>query len=242
MKAMEASRDRILSVANALPGSVLSKAVFMGGSVLPLLMTDEDTITHPRPTKDVDAVMATSQYTEFATIEEQLRAAGFTSKAGVANTGGTGPPICRWTTPGGDIFDLTMAGDHVGGTGSKLDLHAIDTAIRMEGAEHVRHVSAAGFLLLKTRAYMDRGARTENRDLHDIAVLIACRETLLNEIASVPQDVRDAIVGEVGQLLKSAHLTERIRRGFKDRIPVAPHTVASLENKVTDVLRQIASA
>jgi predicted nucleotidyltransferase len=210
----DAARARILNVASDLPATVLERIVFTGGSVLPLLADIEERLKQPRPTKDVDAVMATSRYSDLAHAEEALRKAGFTAMASQLMTGGLGPPICRWKTPSGETFDLTAAGEHAGGTGSWLDQIAIETALPMSDAEHVRHASATGFLLTKARAYLERGARTENRDLHDIAVLVACQPALLPEIAHRPEAIRQTIRAEVKVLLKSPNLSERVRRAF----------------------------
>jgi predicted nucleotidyltransferase len=235
----EAARARILNVASDLPATVLERIVFTGGSILPLLANIEARLKQPRPTKDVDAVMATTGYPDLARAEEALRNAGFTATANHLMTSGLGPPICRWKTPSGETFDLTATGEHAGGTGSLLDQLAIETALPMSDAEHVRHASSTGFLLTKARAYLERGARTENRDLHDIAVLVACQPELLTEIAHRPEAIRQTIRAEVTLLLKSPNLSERVRRAFKDRAPMPPDTPSSLEREVLALLRRI---
>jgi len=166
-----AALDRIVAVANALPPKVRDEVVFIGGTVLPLLVDVDTRFDTPRPTIDVDAVTATVSYTQYGQMEEALRAARFKH----AQPG----PISRWIAPNGEIFDLSTAGDHPGGTGAIVDRMAIQTAIPISGHPHLRQVSGIGYFLMKAAAFSDRGAQApyESKDLADLGVLLVGRET-----------------------------------------------------------------
>ena len=157
--ARTASLNRIVAVAHALPASVRNQVVFIGGTVLPLLVDVDARFDAPRPTKDVDAVTGTVSYTQFARMEQALRTAHFKH----APSG----PISRWVAPNGEIFDLSTAGDHPGGTGAIVDQMAIKTAVPIPEYSHLRQLSGLGFFLMKSAAFADRGAQApyESKDL-----------------------------------------------------------------------------
>lgn len=228
-----ASLDRILSVANALPAAVRDQVVFIGGTVLPLLVDVDIRFDAPRPTKDVDAVMATVSYTRYAQMEEALRAAHFRH----APSG----PISRWVAPNGEIFDVSTAGDHPGGSGAIVDRMAIETAIPILEYPQLRQLSGVGCFLMKSAAFSDRGARApyESKDLADLGVLLAGRGTLVAEAASAAVDVRDMMHAHANTLLGTVDLTGALRSHFRDRRPVPPDTPASLASDALTVLAKL---
>ena len=84
----ETAKENIRRVARRL-GSLCERAVFLGGSVTALLITD---LAAPdiRPTKDVDIVVQTASFSENTRLDEQLRELGFD------NCRDAGAPTCRW--------------------------------------------------------------------------------------------------------------------------------------------------
>lgn len=214
-----ASRDiatrRIRRVAAEL-ASVREDLVFIGGSVLPLLVDVERRFTAPRETKDVDAVSTAATYTKSGRIEECIRSAGYRNDSSARHRG-------RWISPSGELFDLSFAGDFAGATGSQVDLMAIETAQRMEGAPEIAHLSPTGLFLMKAAAFEDRGRDrpTDSRDLADLAVL------LVGSRVDVDTTVRrDAIRSEVRtraeDLRSIPALRSALLRHFSDRRPIPP--------------------
>lgn len=228
-----ASLDRIVAVANALPAGVRDQVVFIGGTVLPLLVDVDARVDAPRPTKDVDAVTATVSYTQFGQMENELRAARFRHSP-------TGP-ISRWIAPNGEIFDLSTAGDHPGGTGAIVDQMAIDTSVPIPEHPHLRQLSGIGFFLMKSAAFADRGARVayESKDLADLAVLLAGRETLVAEAARAADEVREMIRLHAHALLEIPDLAGALRSHFRDRRPIPPDTPDSLANDALRILARL---
>lgn len=191
--------------------------VFIGGAVLPLLVDVEERFEAPRSTKDVDAVAATATYTAKHRIEQALREARYRD-AMDSHAG-------RFISPSKEIFDISFAGNHAGGSGSKTDELAIATSVERLEAPAFRHVSAVGFFLMKVAAFCDRGAANpyDSKDLADLAVLLVGRPALAHEAtafgSAVCQSVRDA-----AQRLKPAkQLAGALRTHFHDRRPVAPY-------------------
>ena len=80
--------DRLRPVAQAL-GPLREEVVFVGGSVLPLQISDP-AVTDLRPTLDVDVIIEVASRSAYADLETQLRQLGFTHDRS------EGAPICRW--------------------------------------------------------------------------------------------------------------------------------------------------
>lgn len=224
-----AAAERILAVARALP-NVRDQLVFIGAAVLPLLVDVDHRLTAPRPTRDVDAVAATATYVARAKMEEYLRACGFRHQPG-KNAG-------RWLSPANEIFDISFAGDHLGGTGSSLDALAIASAIRLPGDPPTRHLSGAGFLMMKAAAFNDRGAAAphESKDLTDIGVLVIGRPQLTLEVEAADAAVRRAVGSASALLLGARDLAPALRGHFSDRGPILPDTPDELTVEVIRVL------
>lgn len=225
---------RIRRVAQAL-GPVRERLVFIGASVLPLLVDVEARLSTPRATKDVDAVAGTIRYTEQHDIEMALRTAGFKDDMH--------GHIGRWHAPFGEIFDLSYAGQHLGGTGSAVDMMAIATAIVLPGDPPIRHVNGVGLFLMKTAAFGDRGtsAPHDSKDLADLAVLLVGRSVLHEAVASADPATRQAVRDAATRLLENADLAGALRSHFRDRQPVPPDTPDDLATEVTGTLSLLAA-
>lgn len=85
------SSDLLVVAARRLQ-PVLPELTFVGGQVAPLLLTIPAT-TAPRPTTDVDVVVATETYTRYSELEDRLQ------KLGMRRDTRPDAPICRWLTP-----------------------------------------------------------------------------------------------------------------------------------------------
>ncbi|MBX9927990.1 MAG: hypothetical protein K2X99_03675 [Gemmatimonadaceae bacterium] len=221
---------RIVAIADVLPESLRTRLVFIGGAVLPLLVDVDSRFDAPRTTKDVDAVTATLNYTQFARMEDALRTAGFRH----APHG----PVSRWIAPHGEIFDLSTVGDHAGGTGAVIDRVAFDIAIPILERPSLRQLSSLGYFLMKSAAFFDRGVRTpyESKDLADLAVLLIGASMLRAEGETAAADVRLLVQAQAHALLNSTDLAGALRTHFRDRQPIAPDTPDSLAHEALALL------
>jgi hypothetical protein len=224
--------DRLIRVAEALGDKLRERIVFIGGSILPLLQTDHQVFGSPRPTKDVDGVVATQRYSEKAGIEDDLRNRQF------RNVMESPAHMDRWRAPDGTTFDLVSCGDHAGGTGNPDDLFAIETAISLNLPPLVRHASAVGFLLLKCRAFHDRGSKVPliSKDLMDIVALVATRPELADELAEAPNRIQLIVREEITRLLANPFAVSAIPSHIADREPFAE----DVESNVMLALQAIA--
>ena len=196
--------QRIARIAGAL-GDLLPDVVFIGGAIAPLLHVDSP-FGEPRPTKDTDAVVASTRYSDVEALHENLRRRGFRQ----------GPTdrkhIHRWYSPQNDILDLVPAGSHPGGSGQIWDRIALETSEEVDLGlwRPVRHASAPCFLALKWAAYDDRGKEDPfgSHDLEDIFALLAARPSIANEVRESQIELREFIMAAVSKLVSSANLED----------------------------------
>jgi len=209
---------------------ISERLVFIGGAVLPLLVDIEQRFDDPRVTKDVDAISATASYTAQGRIEEALRRARYRH--------GPESHIGRFISPTNEIFDISFAGDHAGGTGSNVDALAIETAVTHAGPPPFRHISATGFMLMKVAAYFDRGdgAPYESKDLADLAVLLVASPGLVKAVEAQRSEVRTAVVAAARRLRSRLDLGEFLRSHLRDRRPILPDSPDSLAQEAVERL------
>ncbi len=173
-------------------GDLVTRVVFIGGAIAPLLQTDPP-FPRARVTSDVDGVVPSSTYAESERLHRELARRGFRQAIGDTKH------VHRWTGPSGIPFDLVPAGEHLGESGNPWDVIAIETAVEatIGGGITIRHVSASAFLAQKWAAHHDRGRvdPLESHDLEDILALLASRPIILEEVAAAPAALR-AYVGE----------------------------------------------
>lgn len=190
---------RVAAVAVAL-GELCDQVVFIGGAIAPLLQT-EPPFARARITSDVDGVMATTTYVQAQRFQEELTRRGFRQEPANARH------AHRWIAPNGIPFDLVPAGEHLGGSGNRWDVIAIETAARatLAGEVTIRHASAPAFLAQKWAAHHDRGRDDPlgSHDLEDVLALLASRPTIVKEAAEAPQELQAYVGGQARAFLLS---------------------------------------
>lgn len=153
--------EQMLLVARRL-GELRQEMVFVGGSVLELLISDpaQPPVRH---TLDVDLVVGARSWSELTRQQEKLREMGFREDPN--------GPICRWNIDGIAV-DLMPADKKVRGyLTNRWYAAALRTAQvhTLEGLE-VKVISAPCFLATKLEAFDGRGERdfTASHDLEDL--------------------------------------------------------------------------
>ncbi len=131
---------RMAGVVDALGPELCARVVFIGASLLPLLETEADVLSSPRPTRDVDVVTATRTYTQMAMLDERLRERGFRNAVDATRTD-------RWHAPDGTLLGIVSCGIHSVGTASANDEWVIGNAIETIVSPSIRHSSAVGVTL-----------------------------------------------------------------------------------------------
>jgi predicted nucleotidyltransferase len=194
---------RIISVATAI-GPLANDVVFIGGAIAPLLHT-EATLPRARPTKDVDAVVASHSYGDSESLDRTLRNLGFVHVMELR------AHAHRWRSPAGILLDLVPAGAHLGGSGNPWDALALQSAVSatIDGVTF-RHASAAAFIALKLEAFNDRGGGDwrGSHDIEDIVALIASRPSIAEDVSIAPTAIAARIRTFASALLSGGVVDE----------------------------------
>jgi hypothetical protein len=198
-----------------------------------LLVTDPAAV-RPRPTDDVDVVVAVSTKTAYEHVQAQLRALGFQPDRREH------APLCRFRTSGDLVLDAMPLDEGVLGFSNRWYAHTIETAqhVDLESGLVIRATSAPAFLATKWEAYASRGDDNPimSHDLEDIIVLVAGRSSLPDELRSAPSELRQHVAKCTGDFIRHPSFDEVV----EDALPDA-RRFPGLVNEVTERLRVIAS-
>lgn len=225
----DTSVARIVSIAKTL-GPLASDVVFIGGAVAPLLHT-ELILPRPRPTKDVDGVIATHNYGDSDQLHRTLRERGF---AHVVDQRGHAH---RWRSPDGILFDLVPAGTHLGGSGNEWDWLALRNAVSatVDGTTF-RHVSAAAFIAMKVEAFQDRGHQDlrSSHDIEDVIALIASRPSITTDVAAAPAAIA-AKISNFASALVNAEVAEEVLAAHLNNADDPEHVVQMVLERLVKI-------
>lgn len=217
MTVFDPNRARLLSVAAAL-GEVRDELVFLGGSVVGLLVSDP-VAPRIRETTDVDCVVHALTRAEYDTrVRDMLRAQGF------VEMNEPGVPVCAWTLNGLRL-DVMPLDDSVLGFSNSWYRYAWEQPLEFElGDVSIRIVSAPVFIATKLEAFNNRGDGDyrASHDLEDIIAVVDGREELLKEIAQAPSDVQTFVRSEMGRLLHDPDFLDALPGHVIDpgRVPI----------------------
>lgn len=191
----------LIQVAEAL-GDLREEMVFVGGCAAGLLITDP-AASSIRATKDVDAIVETATWVEYAKLERALPARGF-ERDPDSNV------ICRWRHRGsGVLFDMMPVDPKVLGFSNPWYPEAVRTAIAVElrSGLSIRLVSAPAFVATKLEAFVDRGKGDylSSHDLEDVLIVMDGRPTLPAEMAEAAPALRAAVRDRLLPLMTDAN-------------------------------------
>jgi predicted nucleotidyltransferase len=193
----------------------LDEIVFVGGVTLGLLITDE-AAAPIRGTTDVDVIAEIVTYADYIAFSERLRQAHFTEDAGLT---------CRWHNGALTLDVLALTKEVLGFTNiwyeSALQ-HA--STVTLPGGQTIRVITAPYFLATKMEAFRGRGRMDfqASHDLEDFVAVIEGRDTLLQEIAASPEDLRNYLAEAARALLAESRFLD-VLPGFvldAERVPV----------------------
>jgi len=221
----------LLEKAAAHLHSLIDRVIFVGGSTLDLLITDE-AAAPVRGTIDVDVIVEITTYAEYVLFSKHLRALGFSEDTR------QNAPVCRWV-----LEDLTLDAmpldDSVLGFSNIWYPGAARTAqpASLPSGAVIRLITAPFFLGTKMEAFRGRGGRDffGSHDLEDFIAVVDGRETLLHEVATVPEDLSEYLARSARELLADPR--------FLDALPGYLRGDATSQQRVPiviDRLRKIA--
>lgn len=208
---------------------LLPKVVFVGGSTLELMLTDQG-LAPIRSTYDVDVILAAG-YADYSDFCNQLRDIGF------ANDTRPGAPLCRFLH-GGLMLDVMSTQKGVLGFSNRWYEGAIHTAtsVSLPSGKVIRLIAAPFFLGTKMEAFHDRGKNDYymSQDLEDFIAVIDGREQLLDELASAPMDLRKFLGEATAKLLANARFLETLP-GYVLNDPISQRRVPLILERLTKI-------
>ena len=168
------------------------KMVFIGGAVISLY-TDDPAAEEIRPTADIDMTINLANYTEWAQMQERLAELGFYPDP-------QGQSICSYKYQ--DIaIDIMPADDSSIGVSNiwyKPGFKYLQQ-IALEDGTNINILPSHYFLATKLEAFRDRGKNDfyGSHDFEDIIYLIDNRTTIVEEILTADEEIRQYIKEEL---------------------------------------------
>lgn len=206
----------LLKVAQALPPKLETQVVFLGGSIVSLLIT-EAAFAGIRPTKDVDIIIETANRSDFHRFEESLRNAGFHQILD------DDPPIiCRWRI-NSVVVDIMPCDESILGFSNQWYQAAVKNyhLINLAGTP-IKVVTAPYFLATKAEAFRGRGHNDflGSHDLEDIITIIDGRSEIIAELKAAEPGLRAYLAKTFKTWLQN--------RDFRNALPglLAPDTAS----------------
>ena len=187
-------------------GELKDEMVFVDGAVAELY-ADNPAASEIRPTIDVDCVIEISSRLQFAQMEENLRARGFT------NDTSEGAPICRWIYK--DIkVDVMPTDSSVLGFNNRWYEEGIEIKISKtlpDGTE-IFVFPPECYLAAKFEAHKARGGNDlrQSHDFEDIIYILDNCPDILNNISGSNSNVKMYLKEECQNLLENPNITEGI--------------------------------
>ncbi len=181
---------------------LLPDVVFVGGAVMPLLLTDQGA-RDVRSTDDVDVVVAISSLPKWYQLEQTLQQLGFSQAR-------NGAPICRFTK-GSLLLDVMPTDATVLGFGNRWYNEAVVTAqLQQIETYQLRIISAPCFIATKLEAYANRGHDDliVSHDIEDIVAVLDGRPELANELQAASVELREYVHNTMSALIQHRQFSE----------------------------------
>ncbi len=190
-------------------GDLTEQFIFVGGSVVPLLVTDK-AAPSARVTEDIDVIVNVTSRSRMYDIEERLRALGFGPDLTDEN-----PIICRHVKDS-LILDVMPADETIFGfsnqwysTAAAAPLH-----ITLPSSAVVKVINAPVFMCTKYDAFGSRGQEDE-KDIEDIITIVSARQELIDELLLAPPEVRQFVMEKTKAYIASSNY-ERLEWAVED--------------------------
>lgn len=188
--------ERLAVVFDALESAGISSPVFVGGSIVSLLLTDQ--ATHmPRATEDVDVVLEIETAARYALMTQKLIAAGYQPDPY--------GPTCRWIIEGvpADIMPLE---ESILGFANRWyrELFVNSLQVHLPSGQQVRVASAPYLVATKLEAFNSRGDNDlrMSEDITDIVSVLDGRPELCRELAAADFEVRHFVQKQFQRLVE----------------------------------------
>lgn len=214
-------------------GSLRNKFVFVGGSIIELLL-DREYPLEPRVTYDVDAIVQVCGYGAFSEIEQLLREQGFKNNL-------NDNVICRWQIDGINM-DVMPTDKEILGFGNIWYEHAVKNAKKhvLATGQDILLITPPYFLATKIEAFENRGEQDflGSHDLEDIVTVLDGRESLFSEIATSESDLQSYLIEKCNGYLRNPYFINSLPghlSPYQTGIEERAERVERLVRKIADI-------
>jgi predicted nucleotidyltransferase len=223
--------NNLIRVAQALASIREERFVFVGASILPLLLNDP-AAPPARFTNDVDAVVDVLTYEHWERLQSRMHDCGLVVRADAAVGKGR---ICLFHLVEIEVdimpvrFPLLMRPSRMLELGFQYaELYRLTEELEIQA------LSAPGLLAAKLEAFRDRGVREfpVSKDLDDIVALLDRRLDIGSEVRAAPVEMRYFIAVSMNRLLDDGQAADVIRDMLRD---------SDRERRVFDLMRILSS-
>jgi predicted nucleotidyltransferase len=197
--------EMLTIIAKALE-EIRDQVVFVGGATVQFYATRSGA-PEPRPTLDVDCIVAVASRVQYNKLDEAVRAKGF------RNDQSEGAPLCRWIYDDIKLDLMPTDTNALGFTNEWYDegiRNAIDQVL--EDGPTIRILSAPYFFATKLVALRSRGMtdlRT-SKDLEDLVFVLNHRATAYEEIQNTGERVRAYLRESFQDILQEPSIDEAV--------------------------------
>lgn len=213
-------------------GDIGSKFVFLGGSVVGLLVSEPGT-RPPRATNDVDVSVEASTLAEFYSLDQALLSKGF-----INDMDG---PMCRYLH-GLLKLDVVPVNPDVLGFTNRWYRLASETAEphTFETGATINLITPACFLATKMEAFGNPHREGHDdiftsRDFQDIVTVIDGRSSVVDEVLASRIEVRNFVRDEITRILEQRYLEEAIAQYVDDgRVRIVVERLRSIATHPID--------
>jgi hypothetical protein len=207
-------------------GAFVPRLVFTGGLVLGLYF-ERRPMFRIRPTKDADAVVACTTHADYVALQRALGQVGTHPLVGEDDA-----PICRMVTASGQLLDLMPTQEGVLGFGNPWFPLGYETAKPYDigATQPIRIFPPPVYAAAKAAAYRSRGVADPmvSHDLEDFLTLLACRTSLLGEIAACTPELRIYLAAFAAEVLALPRLDEIIDGNTGEPVPAMLTTLRAI--------------
>ncbi len=178
-------------------GDLAEQFLFVGGSIVGLLLTEEISLD-VRATYDVDCVVDVVSLSAYHQIEKRLRQKGFKQCLAVTS------PICRWQLDE-LVLDVVPTDERILGFSNRWYKEALlyANAYRLDEETSIQLISAPYFIATKWEAFQNRGKGDylSGHDLEDIITVIDGCSDIVKDMMSCEQSLQAYLAKVFSSLL-----------------------------------------
>ena len=219
-------------VADALTQDLREEMVFIGGCTTSLLLDPENHSLATRYTYDVDLIVDITTHAEWYSLEEKIRKLGFVNDQ-------EDNILCRYKLGNDLIVDFMPTDSNILGFSNYWYEQAITHKVRycLPNKLEINILESPYFLATKFEAYKGRGNNDPlmSKDIEDILTVCMGRSSLVEEIYSSPQELRDYLSNVLLELHHHSEfeivLDDQCRYGSKERVRQVINAIIKQWNK-----------